>query len=377
MENKCLYSHRSNTRLQGAFLTERVEGFLELEDGTRFFGHLFGTCSNSDGEVVFNTGMVGYPESMTDPSYCGQILALTYPLVGSYGISSPEEGRFESDKIQIRGLVVSEIIREHSHYSSQISLAHWMSENGITGISAIDTRELTKILRSRGTMLGRIMPAKERTPFDVEDPNCKDLVRQVTTPEVKELGKENEGASVLLIDCGCKGGIVRELLLRGCKITVIPYDLNYSTKSFDGVIVSNGPGDPAILNKTISHLRAFLDSEKPVAGICLGCQIIALAAEGRTYKLKFGHRSQNQPCKDLFTGHCVITSQNHGYAVDADSLSDEWSVWYRNLNDGTVEGIRHRKKPFFALQFHPEACPGPTDSKRFFDMFVEEISLGY
>lgn len=351
-------------------------GYLELEDGTVYPGTLFGSGSASSGEVVFNTGMVGYPESLTDPSYRGQILAMTYPLIGNYGIPHPQSRSFESGSIHVRGLVVSEIVHEYSHHDASCSLSDWLASQDVAGISGIDTRALTKRLRERGTMLGRIVPDGDNGPFLVEDPNRTDLVSEVSGRETVRFGEDNVGPLVTLVDCGCKRGILDSLLERGCRVDLVPYDIEPEEVKGDGVLISNGPGDPSLLKDTIRTVSALIEGDRPVAGICLGCQLIALAAGARTYKLRFGHRSQNQPCRETGTGRCVITSQNHGYAVDGRSLPEGWSVWSTNLNDGTVEGIRHSKKPFFALQYHPEARPGPKDSLDFFDRFLEAMHDG-
>lgn len=320
--------------------------------------------------------MVGYPESMTDPSYKGQILAFTYPLIGNYGVPSKTEN-FESDRIQVRGIVTGRMMDDHSHHEAHRSLEDWMKSEGITGISGVDTRELTKHLRSRGTMLGRIVSEEDLdSEFRVSDPNAIDLVGEVSIKGSCELGQGNSGPDVLVIDCGCKRGIVQELLRRGCRVHLTPYNVMPTDLGYDGVMISNGPGDPSLLKDTIEIVKGLLEADIPVAGICLGCQIMALAAGARTYKLKFGHRSQNQPCVEASSGQCAITSQNHGYAVDERSMPEGWSVWYRNLNDGTVEGIRKVGGNAFALQFHPEARPGPTDSLHFFDRFMEGMSDG-
>jgi len=363
--------------------SERVplrKGTLELEDGSRFEGHIFGSEKNSDGEVVFNTGMVGYVESLTDPSYRGQILAFTYPLIGNYGVPDFQKGNdgFESDEIQVRGVVVANYIEAYSHYEAETSLGDWLKSQGIVGITDIDTRRLTKILREKGTMLGRIVLDDDLEKFNVADPNATHLVAEVSTNEPIKHEGQDKGAHVVVVDCGVKRSIVNELVSRGCTVTVIPHDGNFHSIDCDGIMLSNGPGDPEMCQTAIKNLKTVLERDRPipVAGICLGSQLMALAAGGTTFKLPYGHRSQNQPCREVGTEKCVITSQNHGYAVDKDSMPEGWEVWYENLNDGTVEGIRHSTRPFFAVQFHPEASPGPTDSVAFFDRFVEVVRNG-
>jgi len=363
------------------------QAYLELEDGTTFPGEIFGKAAATDGEVVFNTGMVGYVESLTDPSYRGQILVLTYPLVGNYGVPGPGpcSGDFESDHIQVRGLIVSNYIGQHSHWQSAMSLGEWFEREGIVGLTGVDTRELTKTLRKKGTMLGRIMVSGagvNNSPFEVTDPNSTDIVKEVTCSEIVTLPnlKESHGTAprIVVVDSGCKRSIVRELRKRGCETTIVPCGHDFTGMECDGIMLSNGPGDPAMCTETITNVAKLLRKERPVpiAGICLGCQIMALAAGGNTFKLPYGHRSQNQPCREEGTENCCITSQNHGYAVDPGSLPEGWEIWYRNLNDGTVEGIRHSSLPFFAVQFHPEAAPGPTDSRGFFDRFMEVVRRG-
>jgi carbamoyl-phosphate synthase small subunit len=354
-------------------LDERPPGYLVLEDGTVYEGKLFGSMEETDGEVVFNTGMVGYIESLTDPSYSGEILTFTYPMIGNYGV--PDKNRFESDGIKVRGAVISDLIDPPSHWESVSSLHDWFKASGVTGISGIDTRALTKRLREKGTMLGRILKNSKKYS-KVEDPNATDLVGDVTIDKVTE--KDGKGPHIVLVDCGCKESITSELIKRGCRVTRVPYDHPLNDMECDGILISNGPGDPEVNRTTIENVKLVINTKdpKPVGGICLGNQIIALAAGARTFKLPFGHRSQNQPCHEMGTKHCVITSQNHGYAVDRDSLPEGWEVWYENLNDGTVEGIKHSNLPFMAVQFHPEANPGPTDPNGFFDVFLEVVKDG-
>jgi carbamoyl-phosphate synthase small subunit len=338
---------------------------LVLEDGTRYGGRLSGFPKSVSGEVVFNTGMVGYTESLTDPSYSGQILCLTYPLVGNYGVPPA----FESSRIQASALVVSELADEYSHAMAEKSLPQWLREQGIPCLSGIDTRALTKRLRTRGCMLGRIVVEEEEAPFD--DPNLRNLVADVscTTRIVYPGGAK----TVVLVDCGAKGSIVKELHARGLTVIRVPWDHDFLAEDYDALFVSNGPGDPAACGPVIDNLKRALQGTRPVMGICLGHQLLALAAGANTYKLKFGHRGHNQPCLEEGTERCFITSQNHGYAVDTATLPEGWEAWFTNANDGSNEGMRHRSRPFLSVQFHPEAAPGPVDCGPLFDRFVSMI----
>ena len=345
---------------------------LVLEDNTVFEGVSFGHNSSKAGEVVFNTGMVGYPESFTDPSYEGQILALTYPLVGNYGVPAKEknagiENFFESEKIHISGLVVADYSYTYSHWNASRSLGEWLQEEKIPAITGIDTRALTKKLREKGVMLGKIVIGED-VPF--YDPNAENLVANVSRKSVQHF--KGNGKKVVLIDCGAKNNILRSLLQQGLDVTVVPWDYDiFSEKiDFDGLLISNGPGDPKQCIPTIDVVKKAIEKEIPTFGICLGNQLLALAAGGDTYKLKYGHRSQNQPCIIAGTKKCFITSQNHGFAVNAKTLPKGWGEWFVNANDGSNEGIRHRSKPFFSVQFHPEATPGPVDTGFLFDEFV-------
>ncbi len=351
---------------------------MALADGTVLEGVGFGAVAKVGGEVVFNTGIVGYPESVTDPSYHGQILCQTYPLIGNYGV---DPASFESERPRIAGYIVSELCARPSHASSRKSLDDWLREAGVPGIAGVDTRALTKKLRVHGVMPGLLAVADgplgagriRREARAVADPNARDLVAEVTTPEIR-IYNPRAPKTVVLIDCGVKMGIVRSLTRRGVSVVRVPADtdadriLGFAPR---GVVVSNGPGDPERAAKAIAAVRRLLAEGVPLFGICLGNQILALAAGGRTYKLKFGHRGQNQPCLEEGTKRCYITSQNHGFAVDAASLPRDWAAWFRNANDGTNEGIRHRRRPVFGVQFHPEACPGPTDTEFLFDRFLE------
>lgn len=359
---------------------------LVLEDGAVFEGQLFGYSGAVAGEVVFTTGMVGYPETLTDPSYRGQIVVFTYPLIGNYGV--PAYGTdphglprgFESACIQAAGVVVAEASSFHQHRLSTRSLHQWLESEQIPGISGIDTRALTKRLREQGTMLGRIEAGGVTVPF--RDPNGADLVAEVTTTGAIQYDCGTAGApTILLVDCGCKTNIIRSLLRRGVNVIRVRHDDYFLNREFDGLLISNGPGDPKRCTATVRNIERALALGKPILGICLGLQLLALAVGADTYKLKFGHRSQNQPCLEFPDGdcsseprRCVITTQNHGYAVREQTLPRDWRLWFRNANDGTVEGIRHVSKPFAAVQFHPEASPGPVDTAGVFDEFIAQVT---
>jgi carbamoyl-phosphate synthase small subunit len=346
---------------------------LVLEDGSVFGGQAFGFAAGSSGEVVFNTGMVGYPEALTDPSYRGQILVLTYPLVGNYGVPARTgeprlEDAFESDAIQVAGLVVAEAASAYSHWSAADSLGGWLAEQGVPGLSGVDTRALTKRLRERGVMLGKLV-----TDDDValHDPNQDNLVAAVSVKQPMLYGTGSR--RVVVIDCGCKRSIMRNLVDRGLSVLRVPWDYDFLAEDFDALMISNGPGDPKTCVTTIEHVRRAMERGRPIVGVCLGNQILALAAGADTYKLKFGHRGQNQPCARVGTSRCYITSQNHGYAVNEQTLPADWEPWFVNLNDGTNEGIRHRSRPFMSVQFHPEGTPGPLDTTFLFDELVEVL----
>ncbi|PIN85689.1 MAG: carbamoyl phosphate synthase small subunit [Candidatus Diapherotrites archaeon CG11_big_fil_rev_8_21_14_0_20_37_9] len=348
---------------------------LVLADGTTFSGKSFGYDASISGEVVFNTGMVGYTESLTDPSYFGQILCLTYPLVGNYGV--PEKilsngfiKNFESHKIQVKGLVVNDYSYNYSHHAAVKSLGDWLKEEKIPAITGIDVRALTKHLREKGAMLGKIIIDSKDLSF--YDPNLENLVEGVSIHKPVRYGK---GKKIVLVDCGVKNNILANFVSRGFEVIRVPwnYDFLGSELDFDGLFISNGPGDPAMCTSTIKNIRAALEKEIPIFGICLGNQLLALAAGAKTYKLKYGHRSQNQPVYIVGEKKCFITSQNHGFAVQESTLSKEWEAWMRNANDDTNEGIMHKTKPFFSVQFHPEANPGPVDTEFLFDEFKKVL----
>lgn len=334
---------------------------LHLADGKTFDGFLMGKTKGRPGEVVFNTGMTGYVESLTDPSYAGQILVFTYPLIGNYGAQISEV--WESAKIHVAGVVVSELAENWSHYDSKKSLLEWLDEQNVPIMSGVDTRAVTKYLRGRGVMNGIIGG----------DPKVlKKFVYQTpfTWPTEPRVYNEKGKKTVVLVDCGAKENIARSLVEQGFRVLRVPGDYDFSAEDCDGYVISNGPGNPEDYKTTIANVAKILGGKKPVMGICLGIQLIGLAAGAKTYKLKFGHRGHNQPARDQLSGKCVITSQNHGYALNAKTLPNAWRVSYVNLNDNSVEGIEHRSKPFFAVQFHPEAAPGPTDSRGLFKKFA-------
>lgn len=347
---------------------------LVLEDGSEFAGRSIGFESSSSGEVVFNTGMVGYPEAFTDPSYRGQILVLTYPLIGNYGVESyRSEGvcpsSFESGRMQIAGLIVSQVSNQYSHWEALRSVPNWLGDEQVPALAGVDTRALTKRLREHGTMAGKIVLGEDG--LDIRDQNADHLVSKVSVKDRIVYGTGSK--RVVLVDCGCKNSIQSELISRGVTVIRVPWDYDFRHECVDGVVISNGPGDPKLCAPTIEHVKHALEVGVPTLGICLGHQILALAAGADTYKLKFGHRSQNQPCIEVGTRRCYITSQNHGYAVREDSLPDGWAPWFTNANDLTNEGIRHRTKPFFSVQFHPEAAPGPVDTGFLFDEFLNKL----
>lgn len=371
---------------------------LVLSDGTRFTGESFGAPFDSaqddtfgSGEVVFSTGMTGYPESMTDPSFRGQILVSTYPLIGNYGVPSEElnewgfSKNFESENIHVNGLIVTQVSETHSHFAAVSSLQRWMEKHGVPGITGIDTRMLTKKLRDEGVMLGRIVQDDNAKVVSFDDPNVRNLVAEVSIDKpvtYAPLETLDSKLTVLAYDCGMKRNIIRSFLNRGVTVVRVPwdYDLDSYKGKLDGVFISNGPGDPKTCVPTIEAIKKSMARNIPTFGICLGNQLMALAAGGNTFKLPYGHRGMNQPCVELrcldgsvcdpAKQKCIITSQNHGFAVD-ENLPKGWDVWFRNANDGTVEGIRHASGKFFAVQFHPEATPGPEDANYLFDEFVE------
>lgn len=346
---------------------QTIKGFLTLSDGTKFEGVSFGAEVNVAGEAAFTTGMTGYTESLTDPSYEGQILIFTYPLIGNYGVQPKDT--WESGRIHTKAIVVSAYNDSPSHWSNNTPLADWLIKETVPAIQIQDTRGITQKIREKGAMLATITFGTKRLPM--HDPNADNLVAQVST---KKMYTEGSGKKrILLIDCGVKRNIQRLLLKRDVTLITVPYDFDpFGEKiPFDGLLISNGPGDPKTVQKTIQTVRTALSNKIPTFGICLGNQIVALAAGGDTYKLKFGHRGQNQPCTLDGTKRCYLTTQNHGFAVG--KIPKGFRTWFTNANDGTNEGIIHEKLPFMSVQFHPEACPGPTDTEWIFDEFITRV----
>ena len=365
----------------------RKSAKLQLGNGRVLEGWSFGYDGPATGEVVFSTSMVGYPESLTDPSFEGQILCVSYPLVGNYGIPDMAAGpdglslRAESERIHVRGLVIADYSENYSHWDAVESLGDWLKREHVPGISGVDTRALTRMIREEGVMPGRIViggchseeGACGRTFCHSEEgaarrENLENLVAQVSCREVLHYGKGSK--RVVLVDCGVKHNILRCLVSRDIEVVRVPWDYDFTDMDCDGLFLSNGPGDPSVCTATIEHLRKALQGDRPVFGVCLGSQLMALAAGAKTFKLPYGHRSHNQPVRRVGTDRCYITSQNHGYAVDPTTLPADWEPFFVNLNDGTNEGIRHRSKPFFATQFHPEASGGPVDTEFLFDDFL-------
>ncbi len=348
---------------------------LILKDGTRFEGRSFGYEGSTSGEVVFNTAMTGYPESLTDPSYEGQILVTTFPMLGNYGVPPRREKDevsefYESERIHCQAIIAQDYSQKHSHWQADRSLADWLKEEKTIGLYGIDTRALTKHLRECGSMLGKIIVAGADDP-GFNDPNTENLVAKVSCKTVEYHGDGNK--TVVLVDCGVKHNIIRCLTRRGVKVIRVPWNYDFNTIDYDGLFISNGPGNPDMVLDTVANLRKALDRGKPICGICMGNQLLAKAAGAKTYKLKYGHRSHNQPVRQNGTDRCFITSQNHGFAVDDTTLPSDWESLFTNMNDGSNEGIRHRSLPYFSAQFHPEASSGPKDTEFLFDDFINML----
>ncbi len=421
--------HSSSSLSLGEGKGVRPEGracSLILSDGTVFRGRSFGYEKPVAGEVVFNTAMTGYPESLTDPSYAGQLMTLTYPLVGNYGVppftieANGLATFMESEKIHAEAIIVSDYSENYSHWNAVESLADWLKREQVPGITGIDTRELTKVLREHGVMMGRIvfddneelrMKNEEsgcaaaphgnssfggeadilHSSFNYGEVNyvdrvsCKDIIVYaggesktfpVSTP-MEELNSQlsifhSQLKKVVLVDCGVKTNILRCLLKRGVEVIRVPWDYDFNGLQFDGLFISNGPGDPDTCDAAVQNIRCAMQNEKlPIFGICMGNQLLSKAGGAKIYKLKYGHRSHNQPVRMVGTNRCFITSQNHGYAVDNNTLGADWEPLFVNMNDGSNEGIRHKRNPWFSAQFHPEAASGPTDTEFLFDEFVK------
>lgn len=352
---------------------------LLLSDGTKFHGKSFGYDAPVAGEVVFNTAMTGYPESLTDPSYAGQLMTLTYPLVGNYGVPPFTIGAdniplfMESDRIYASAIIVSDYSEHYSHWNGVESLADWLKREHVAGVTGIDTRELTKVLREHGVMMGTII-------FDDEHDNIPqvdyDEINFVDRVSCKDIIRYNEGAGkkVVLVDCGVKANIIRCLVNRGVEVIRVPWNYDYTNMDFDGLFIGNGPGNPNMCEDAVNIIRKQMnETRKPICGICMGNQLLSKAGGATIYKLKYGHRSHNQPVRMSGTDKCYITSQNHGYAVDAKTLGSEWEEMFVNMNDGSNEGIKHKTNQWFTCQFHPEACSGPVDTEFIFDRFVETL----
>jgi carbamoyl-phosphate synthase small subunit len=350
---------------------------LVLENGTEFVGDGYGARASVAGEVVFNTGMMGYPEALTDPSYAGQILVTTYPLVGNYGVpdTTLPGSRLQSGRVHVQALVVQQLSRHHSHHLARQSLSHWLEHEGVPIISGIDTRALTQQLRESGTMRGWVFPAELTLEQAKEQARNVDMRTEVFN-RVCPAEATRHGAGeleIVLVDVGAKDGILDCLVERGTRVHRVPWhhDIEAAALAADGVLIGNGPGDPQDLESLAARLRSLIGSyHGPIFGVCLGHQLLARAAGFNTYKLRYGHRGCNQPVQDISSGQCYVTSQNHGYAVDHTRPPRDWEPWFVNLNDGTNEGIRLRNRPVFSVQFHPEARPGPQDTEFLFDDFL-------
>jgi carbamoyl-phosphate synthase small subunit len=365
---------------------------LELSSGDRFQGDMIGAPLVSSGELVFTTGMVGYSEAITDPSYFGQVIVFAYPLIGNYGIpelpknidfSKSLPKGFEGPKPRAAAVIVNTDISKTFHWNSFQSLDKWLLEQGIPGIAGIDTRHLVHIVRSSsGPLLAKVIPEEsegtssygEKFSLNSDgffDPSKHEIVPEVSTRERLIMGKGK--VRIALLDCGVKWNMIRQLLSLDCEIELLPWDTDLKKVDSSGWILSNGPGDPLKTGQLVNSVKALLEEKKPILGICLGHQILALASGARTQKMTYGHRSHNQPVYITGTRKGFITSQNHGYMVEKNSLKEGWAPWFLNVNDQTIEGIKHETLPFRSVQFHPESAGGPRDTKWVLDQFVEEV----
>jgi carbamoyl-phosphate synthase small subunit len=353
-----------------------------LETGQVFEGKSVGYDLSVQGEFVFTTGMTGFELSLTDPSYKGQILVFTFPLIGNFGVASASRDEFgivenfESDQIHVNAVVCNNMSEDFSHHMAEKSFSDWLKEGKIPAISEIDTRHLTQVLREKGALLGQILIEGDEEIVNLKDPNKKNLVAEVATKEVKIFEPKDYVKTILAIDTGIKNNILRSFLKRGVRVILAPWDFDVANSEleFDGLFLSNGPGDPKVVYEVINKNIDFaLSKNMPIFGICLGNQVLSLAMGADTYKLDYGHRGANQPCQDIHTKKCYITSQNHGFCVDGDTVPEDFEIWFKNLNDGSVEGIKHKTKPIYSVQFHPEAFAGPHDTGFLFDEFIAEL----
>ncbi|KAI8329053.1 small subunit of carbamoyl-phosphate synthase [Chlamydoabsidia padenii] len=357
---------------------------LKLKSGQTFTGQSFGSQQSAFGEAVFTTSLVGYPESMTDPSYTGQILVFTQPLIGNYGVPGQIQDQyglskyFESDKIQVQGIVVNDYATHYSHWTAVESLGEWCQRHNVPAISGVDTRALTQLLRDQGSTLAQLAvgdDAAASCATNFPDPNTENLVAKVSTKVPLHYNPQGD-VKIAVIDCGVKQNILRCLTERGAQVTVLPwnYDVNQAKDEFDGLFISNGPGSPVTCTDTVQHLRTAIDHwNKPIFGICMGNLLLGMAAGLDVYKLPFGNRGHNQPALHVDTGLCYITSQNHGYALQDKVMPKGWKKMFVNANDGSNEGIQHESKPIFSVQFHPEAKGGPQDTEYLFDTFLGHV----
>lgn len=378
---KTLYQQSKFARLASTSSKSLEAAKLKIQNGPVFNGLSFGAPKSVSGEAVFTTSLVGYPESMTDPSYRGQIICFTQPLIGNYGVPSGTARDdftllkyFESPHIQCVGIVVTDVALEYSHWTAVESLSNWCQREGVAGITGVDTRELVSYLREQGSSLARLSVGND-TSEEYYDPGLVNMVSKVTTKEPFHIPVKNAKHHVLVVDCGAKENILRCLVSRGAEITVVPYNypIQKVADKFDGIFISNGPGDPIYCSETVENLKQVMKSspDLPLMGICMGHQLLSLAAGAKTLKLKYGNRAHNIPTLDLTTGKCHITSQNHGYAVDASTLPSDYREYFINLNDLSNEGMIHKEKPIFSVQFHPEAKGGPLDSSFLFDKYFQ------